>query len=40
MNIPRKTEPSKFKENKRYFKLSFIAKFFTFTESELQKLIK
>ena len=40
MKIPRETEPDKFKENNRYFKLSFIAKFFTFTKNELQKLIK
>ena len=38
MKIPRETEPDKFKENNRYFKLCFIAKFFTFTKNELQKL--
>ena len=34
------TEPSKTKENIRYFKLSFIGKFSKFTEDKLQKLTK
>ena len=40
MNIFRETEQDKFKENNRYFKLSFIATFFTFTKNELRKLTK
>ena len=40
MNKPSETEPSKTKENIRYFKLPFIGKFSKFTENKLQKLTK
>ena len=40
MNKPSETEPSKTKENIRYFKLPFIRKFSKFIENKLQKLTK
>ena len=40
MNKPSETEPSKTKENIRYFKLPFLGKFSKFTENKLQKLTK
>ena len=40
MNKPSETNPSKTKENVRYFKLPFIENFFKFTGNKLQKLTK
>ena len=40
MKKPNETEPSKTKENIRYFKLPFVEKFSKFTENKLQKLAK
>ena len=40
MNKPSETEPSKTKENIKYFKLPLIGKFSKFTEKKLQKLTK
>ena len=40
MKKPNETEPSKTKENTRYFKLPFVEKFSKFTENKLQKLAK
>ena len=38
VNMPSETEPSKTKENIRYFKLLFIKKFSNFTKIELERL--